>query len=363
MRTRWPLTALLLLLLVACAAEKPPASEAPYAPRSADSEFPGSGVAIDLPWVVVQGAGGLSAHNLESGKAVAIPVQGRQIVGFAVGGGKVVWSDLRHEPRDPAGKDAHGQPLQAVRLNWDVMLLDLASGEVRQLTADPAAQRYPATDGRYVVWEDFRDDHGFDPVGAPAIYLYDLQSGKERRITDAPGGQFRPRVGGGRVVYMDGRNNEAQGSKRACDNCPDNNWNVYSYEIGPQREWPVATRQYMEESPDVAGDRIVWIERLGYRNTAVVLLDLKRGKRLRLTDDTAEREHARVAGTRVVWSDARRTGDPAKGSDVCLYEAAAGKAYCLTNAGVQSDPVVSGNRVAWVQAVATGARVQVVTAP
>jgi len=368
--TRPWLPAALLLLLTGCAAAPapPPAAAAPLQARPVDAEFPGSAVAMDLPWVVVEVGGGLVAHNLESGKSINVPVAGTGIAGFAVSGGKLVWSDLRNEKRGPAPKAAGGQTVPENRLNWDVMLLDLASGEVRPLSSDPAAQRHPHTDGRYVVWEDFRNDHTTDDVGFPDVYIYDLQSGKERRLSaagDGAGGQFWPRVDGGRVVWVDGRNNAAGGSKRACTNCPDNNWNIYYYDIAAGREYPAATHQYMETGPDLAGDRMVWLEREGFRNTAVVLLDLKSGQRQRLTDAAAERPWVRVAGARVVWADGRRNEPAAhkEGSDVCYYDAATGKAACLTDTGVQTEPVVSDNRIAWVQNTANGPRVQVVTVP
>lgn len=356
------LLAALLLLLAGCTPAQAPAVKvaADIEPRAIDREFPGTNVALDLPWLIVADRDSLTVHNLETGKSRPVPVQGKRLAGFAAGGGKLVWADLRAERRDPAA-----QP--EVRLNFDIELMDLNSGEVRTLTSDPAAQRHPHTDGRYVVWEDFRADGSSDSYGYPDVYLYDLQTGREQRLTQAPGGQFRPRVGGGKVVWMDGRNNEAAGTKRGCDNCPDNNWNIYYFDIAGGREYPVATHKYMEESPDVSGDRIVWIERLGYANGAVVLLDLKSGQRQRLTDDAVNRTGVRVAGDRIVWTDERRghaTNDiPGAGADILLYNAATGKVLGVTGDGIQMQPAVSGNRVAFVLSTQVNPKVQVITVP
>lgn len=374
---------LLLLLLTGCATGRPPgpeprAPEPESAPQSAASvspdraknapfpiraEFPGHAADLDGAWLVVQSGDKLTAHNLETGQNIPIPTRGRLWGGFAVGGGKVVWSDLRNDPRVNGIQE---QQMQPNLWNWDVMAMDLATGEVRQVTHDKGAQLRPHTDGRSIVWEDFRDDSSRDYYGYPEIYAYDLGTGKERRLTREKGGHFQPRVAGETVVWMDGRNNPKTGGARGCENCPENNWDIFGFNLSTGREFPVATEAIMETSPDIASDRVVWVE---LRNGAQVwVLDLKTNVRKRLTSGKVVRSHARIDGDRVVWEDERRghgTNDvwPEGNADIFLYDLSKKTEIRLTGDWIQLAPAISKNKAAFVYSTQANPQVQVVDLP
>lgn len=139
----WQRSASLLLLVVTagCASAPKlipaPPERAQNAPLPVGVEVPGTQPAIDGPWLLVHEGERPVAYNLETGKRVVITAMGPSVEGVSVGGGKVVWADLRD---DPAVSSKPGQLPQINQLNRQIMLYDLASGKVSQVTHDRAAQ-------------------------------------------------------------------------------------------------------------------------------------------------------------------------------------------------------------------------------
>ncbi len=362
---------LLLLLVTGCAAGRmpgpqPQGPESQTAPLPIRTEFSGHVADVDGPWLVVQNGDQLTAHNLDTGKSVAIPTRGPLWGGYAVGGGKAVWSDLRNDPHVSGIQEQQTQPNL---WNWDVMVMDLATGDVRQVTQNAGAQLQPHTDGRSIVWEDFREDTSRDYYGYPEIYVYDLAAEKERPLTRGKGGHFQPRVDGDTVVWMDGRNNPKTGGARGCENCPENNWDIFGVSLSKNREFSVATEAVMENSPDVAGDRVVWVE---LRDGGQVwLLDLKTKERRRLTSAAAVRNHVRIDGDLVVWEDERRghgTNDVvvnglAGNADIFLYDLTEKAEARLTGDWIQLSPAISKRTVAFIYSTQVNPKVQVVEVP
>ncbi len=72
---------------------------------------------------------------------------------------------------------------------WDLWLVDAASGTLERLTRDPALDRDPAPspDGRFIVFSSDRD-------GIYDLYAMDLASRRTRRLTRVFGGAFWPAV-------------------------------------------------------------------------------------------------------------------------------------------------------------------------
>ena len=81
----------------------------------------------------------------------------------------------------------------------DVHLLDLASGQVRELTHDRAQDIGPTftSDGQHVVFSS-------DRSGIGNLYVFALATGATRQLTNVLGGAFCPVVSpaGDRVVYV-----------------------------------------------------------------------------------------------------------------------------------------------------------------
>ena len=76
----------------------------------------------------------------------------------------------------------------------DVEVVDLTTGDIRNLTGHPAQQIEPEIWEDRVVWTDWRN-------GNPDIYWHDLTTGETQPAGVAAGSQERPRIYGDVIVY------------------------------------------------------------------------------------------------------------------------------------------------------------------
>jgi len=84
----------------------------------------------------------------------------------AVDNGRVVWSDARNATVTDGGS------IQ----NFDIYMLTITTGEVRQISTDPANQFNPQIRGNLIVYQD-------DRGGSLNLYYYDLATGLERPLS------------------------------------------------------------------------------------------------------------------------------------------------------------------------------------
>jgi len=114
------------------------------------------------------------------------------------------------------------------RLNWNIFLHDLSTGEQYQITNDPPTQHFSDTqiyadiDGDKIVWQDHKN--GDEGLFNTDIYLYDLSvdtdgdgtpnymdddrpypDPAERQITTNTYGQGKPKIYGDKIVWEDNR--------------------------------------------------------------------------------------------------------------------------------------------------------------
>ena len=79
--------------------------------------------------------------------------------------------------------------------NWNIYLYDLTTQTETRITSDaPSAQELPAVDGNRIVWQDNRN-------GKWDIYMYDLSTQTETRVTTS-GSNTNPAISGNRIVYI-----------------------------------------------------------------------------------------------------------------------------------------------------------------
>ncbi|MEK6953883.1 MAG: hypothetical protein AABX01_02675 [Candidatus Micrarchaeota archaeon] len=98
-------------------------------------------------------------------------------------GSRVVWMDKR-------------------KGNWDIYMLDMASGVETPITDEPQDQMDPRIYGDLVVWADGRWNN-FD------IYMYNITSGIEQQLTWNETHQKTPKIQGKYVIWNDFRNGNA----------------------------------------------------------------------------------------------------------------------------------------------------------
>ncbi len=290
----------------------------------------------------------------------------------AVSGNRIVWQDYRS-----------GAP--------DIWLYDVAAiPPLRQLTSDPAVQRYPAiagnTAGNWIVWEELHAD--YDIYGCH----YDPVTGcTPQRLSNDPGNPALPAAGnqlnaaiafdgtGYRVVWEDYRNGTADiyledpaapGVAQQLTDVPPvvgeagidtqpaitfdsaagayrvvwlrqlasspSGPSIYLYTTGPGAvPQPLSTTPADKKNPAIDGNRIVWQEFSQTTNYDIILCDLglPQPDREYLTTNDKLQELPAIAGNRIVWADQRnRPATNPQNDDIYLYELSANQPP-VANAG------------------------------
>jgi beta propeller repeat protein len=174
----------------------------------------------------------IRANDLRTGSEWRLSREGALPVGPpAVGGQVVVWADHRGETATTPWVEPH------------VYAYDLGTRNDFILAPVPGRQAEPRTDGRLVVWTDYRDD-----AERGDIYGYDLSARREVPLIRQPAHQAQPAVSGQVVVWQDWRGGEAQ---------------IYASHLGSGEVWPLTPTPGPYERPLVSGDRVVWTDRAG----------------------------------------------------------------------------------------------------
>jgi hypothetical protein len=85
-------------------------------------------------------------------------------------------------------------------VDWNVMLVDLDTGEVRQITPSDSRQDQGYIHGGRVIWTDFRGAEDEYPAGMH-IYVYSLRTGREYVINPSSIGGANPLIFDRNVVW------------------------------------------------------------------------------------------------------------------------------------------------------------------
>jgi beta propeller repeat protein len=245
----------------------------------------------------------LSTYNLrtrEKTRVLEVPAD-RIFEPPAIDGDRVVWASLDR-------KEAEQQPPPRNQgiLNWDVFLLDLSTGEVRQLTTDEHAQVHPAVSGDTIVWLDRRHGIGEQYPYPYDVYAYDLRTSEEKRLTldTTAEGYDRVSISGALVVWTDMRHADPEVASHP-SNAREYDNEIYVYDLGTGRETRVTVNPANDHHPAVDGDRIVWLRQHDYREADVFAYDVAIGLETQVSRSRYADHRPDVFRDRIVWTDAR----------------------------------------------------------
>lgn len=105
------------------------------------------------------------------------------------------------QPGDGAGMDGGRLVYMGwYQGNWDVFMKDAGSGTVTRITDNPGVQGFPDIQGKYIVWQDSRENPA---TGSFDIYLYNTEDQTEKKISQTPGDHREPLIRDGRVIWTD----------------------------------------------------------------------------------------------------------------------------------------------------------------
>ena len=153
----------------------------------------------------------------------------------------------------------------------------------------------------------------------------------ETRITSDPADQSSPDISGNRIVWMDQRNVLAR--------------DIYMYDLASNSEVQITTDPNEQINPKISGDWIVWAD-LRNGNYDIYMYDLATSTEtwvatasVGLTNYT----YPDISGSRIVWADYRNGN-----FDIYMYDILTGIETQITDDPAdQLTPAISGDRIVW----------------
>ncbi|MDA8234498.1 MAG: hypothetical protein M0Z31_06865 [Clostridia bacterium] len=154
------------------------------------------------------------------------------------------------------------------------------------------------------------------------------------------------------MVWEDGRNFKGDRGLRAGENVPENNTDIYLYDIKEEKEMPIATGSLQESEPFVSGHYVVWTDRNnGTSFGDIFLYDLRTGKKRQITKDRFNQSSPKIYGDFIVWMDERRgiassdvfINGKAPNADIFMYNLKTNTERFMTGDEVQLEPNISDN--------------------
>ncbi len=302
---------------------------------------------------------GLKVINLNTKKVIKqIDVANN---GFDIYGTKIVWSAY-------SGKRKQDNESHEVK-NMDIFLYDIVNNKTKQITASSTGKVEPKIWGDYIVWQDNRNDSIKDDYSEWDIYLYNMSTKQEKQITTAPGIHTRPSINDYKIVWEDGRNFTGNMGLRWGENVPENNTDIYMYDIKTGKETAISTKPLQECKPDVNKNYVVWEDRNEKAFAAdIYMYDFKTKKTTKVTDDKYNQTEPKLFDKYIVWMDERNgtssndviINGQAPNSDIFLYDIQAKKEYLMTGKEPQIMPVISNRYIACITSRQIKPEIQVI---
>jgi beta propeller repeat protein len=220
-----------------------------------------------------------------------------------VSGVRVAWAqyDYSDEFKSSMNKDFYS-------LDWEVFLLNMSTGEIRQITDDDYVQKSVRISGNTIVWLDNRNEENDEYPHYFDVYAYDLKTGEEKRITsDCTVTDTDLAISGSTIVWTDNRNDDP--TTRIQTHPPVSNDDIYLYDLSTGQEVQVTNSPACDSSPVIDNGRIVWERRLAARGCDIYLYDIETGEEARISNSgyVAGLYYPAISGDRIVWADSRLT--------------------------------------------------------
>jgi len=242
------------------------------------------------------------------------------------------------------------------------------TGVEQRVTAEPGDQYDPAIAGDIVVYTDYR-------AADTDVYYTDLTTGIEHPVIVAPGNQELTGVSGDRIVYTDYRTADVV----LFDISTGTTTNL----TAPDKD--ALGKLFNSVDPAIGGDLVAWQDNRN-GDAEIYAKNVVTGEERRVTDSTDSDTEPSVGGTLIVWQRCVAAGvcsvysydwattetrliaagagvnfrnpstdggrvvyqsDEAGTNDICAYEVATLTTQCLTLAGEQANPHVSGDWVSF----------------
>lgn len=170
--------------------------------------------------------------------------------------------------------------------NWDIYLYNLTSGEEMPIATAEVDESNPGLWEDCIVWSA-------DLYGNSDVFLHNLSTGETMRVTDNLEAQYNPDIWEDRIVFTDLRNEEGDHQ-------------VYMYNMTTGEEAEITGIGEGPASADIYEDRVVW-DWIGINATDedIFCTDLSTGEESELVAFEEGQRDPAIWENRVAWSDSR----------------------------------------------------------
>jgi len=334
-------------------------------PNKIDYRFDGFNAELDGDNIVVYNQNMLKLFDLRNNKTLKeIPISKEYgVLGFDISGDIVTWAETN--PNSVKSGDSR----ETEKENSDIYIYNFKTGKKKQITKDESAQLNPKVWKNYLIWQGNGEDKVKEYPGRWSLYMYDLNAGTEKKITSTLAAHATYNLSDNKIVWEDERNFEGTNTIRGGDNVPENNKDIYMYDIETGLESAIATGPYMESKPDVNGNYIIWEDRNNNTLFAdIVLYNLQSKERVYITKDKANQGTPHVFEDYIVWMDEKRgvstndviINDKEPNSDILIYDIKNKTERILTGDEPQILPCISSEWVAFTLSRQVNPEIQVV---
>jgi beta propeller repeat protein len=315
----------------------------------------------------------LSTYNLnshEKKRVLEIP-DSRFVSEPSIYEDKIVWASVDKDAWLQHGLSSTMKP----EPNWDVFILDLTTGVVKQLTTEEHAQMTPRIYGDTVIWLDARNQDTDKLPFSYDIFAYDLKTDEETRITANTTANHQLAISGSLVVWSDMRHADMSITSHP-DNYPGYNSEIYIYDLATGEERRITNSPLPDQSPDIDGGRIVWVRQETLQKADLFMYDLATGVEAQISHSGFVSNGSSISSDSIVWEDARSSqgntnndvviNGQAPGADIYLYDLKTQEETNLTDAEawqVWMLPFIHGNHVVYVLNRQTGGIVYAMDLP
>ncbi len=207
--------------------------------------------------------------------------------------------------------------------------------EVINVTNDPESQRYPTTNGKIIVWQDWKkNENGNSPK---KLFYYDISDGEIKGVNIAIEGVSiaqEPQVGGDYACYT------AQDSHFSSTAT-----NIYCYSFISNSPFLVTNAPKDQLSP-VLNDSgiVVWSDMRNGKDSDIYYLDLNKSNgEIPFVTGTGSQYQPKISEDNVIWKDTR-IGNR---TDLYLKEIGGAEELIKTNIGSTGTIDISEDYIIW----------------
>jgi TolB protein len=266
-----------------------------------------------------------------------------------ISGSRVVWEDSRNSETDgtdvymwstdtasesllAGGAGEQDQPAVSDRYavwidDGRLRAKDLSSGQVFSVTNGPATQADPSLCGSVVVWTDTANNSD--------VYAKDLAGGSTIAVATSAAVEAYPACDAGRVVYMYAPIGQSA--------------DIRLYNIASGQTKVVSAQPWNEWRPAISGNLVVWQAWPNQPDTTTGIqifgTNLDTGQDFVVTNGPDNQTAPTISGSMVAWEDLRSGQSQIWWRD--LSSSTTEQAVDPNLHGIQQEPALSGNRVAF----------------